>query len=74
MSSIITLRGTWVDLNLFIDSNEVEHKVLPYQYIIDGLDEKDLPQAAYINCIQYNFGKAIVGFVFEKDLEHSSSH
>lgn len=74
MPQIITLRGTWIDLNLFVDTNGVEHKVLTYQYIINVLDEKVLPQPAYINCVQHDFGKAIVGFIFEKDLEPNSSH
>jgi len=73
MPIISTLRGTWIDLNLFVDTNGVEHKVLAYRYIIDSFDEKELPQASYINCIQHSFGKAIVGYIFEKDLEHNSS-
>lgn len=74
MQQIITLRGIWMNINLFVDSNGEKHIVLPYQYIIDTLDEKELPQSVYINCIQHSFGKAIVGYVFEKDLEPNSSH
>ena len=54
-----TVKGEWVESNLFISENGVRHKIIPMTYI--NVNEEDFPFQCFINCEVYSIGKKGMG-------------
>jgi hypothetical protein len=67
--TIKTLFGTLSKNFVLTEDNGVEHKVFPYQYVRNSIDEDDLPTGAMVNIEVYPTFNAGIAVVLFKDLE-----